>query len=188
MTMPRKLPTISGGSGPRLVRHTGIVACIEVRDDEGQLIPPDVALESVRDASILIAPQLFESLTPETTVARLTALQARVVISPGFEARLHQRCISSGLLALPLGEETVLELAEWAASRSSPVLTIDLDAQTIEPSGSEIPAYRFEVDPRVRRKLLLGLTDEEEMLQHVGSAAAKRTEDRQRRPWLYEPR
>jgi hypothetical protein len=81
----------------------------------------------------------------------------------------------------------VVDLAEWAASRARPMLTIDLDAQSIEPSGPGLPAFSFEVDARVRRKLLLGLTDEEEMLQHFGSTAALRTEDRKRRPWLYGP-
>lgn len=165
------------------MRHTGLAACIEV--GEGGLFDPDVALESVRDASILIAPQLFETASPETTLARLSRLEVRVIISPGFEARFYQRCISSGLLALPLGDETVVELAEWAASSPRPMLTIDLDAQSIEPSGSGSPLLSFEVDARVRRKLLLGLTDEEEMLQHFGSTAALRTEDRKRRPWLY---
>jgi 3-isopropylmalate/(R)-2-methylmalate dehydratase small subunit len=188
MTTPRKLPTISGGSGPRLVRHTGVAACIDIRDDEGELIGPDVAFEKVGDASILIVPQLFETESPETTLARLSRLDVRVIISPGFEARLHQRCVSTGVLALPLGDEAVVRLAEWAASRPRPTLTIDLDAQLIELVGSGSPPLSFEVDPRVRRKLLLGLTDEEEMLQHFGSTAALRSEDRKRRPWLYDPR
>jgi 3-isopropylmalate dehydratase small subunit len=167
------------------VRHTGLAACIEVGDDEENLLDPDVALAGVGDASILIAPQLFETASPETTLARLNRLEVRVIISPGFEVRFYQRCISSGLLALPLGTEIVDTLGEWAASRLRPMLTIDLDAQSIELSGSGSAALSFEVDARVRRKLLLGLTDEEEMLQHFGSTAALRTEDRRRRPWLY---
>ena len=186
--MPKKLPTISGGSGPRLVRYTGLAACIEVRDAEGELFTPDVALEGVGDASILIASELFEAVSPETTLARLSALGVQAIISPGFEARFYQRCISSGVLALPLEEATVQALAEWAASCPQPTLTIDLDEQVIEPAGADGGARSFEVDPRVRRKLMLGLTDEEEMLQHFGTTAALRIEDRKRRPWLYEPR
>ena len=184
--MPRKLPTISVGSGPRLVRHTGVVACIEVRDDRGELILPDVAFADAGAASILIATEIFETAAPETTLFRLAALDVRVIISPGFDAGFYRRCISSGVLPLPLEDEAVATLAEWSTSRPRPVLTIDLDEQSIERSGSELPALSFEVDPRVRRKLLLGLTDEEEMLQHVDGAAVLRTEDRKRRPWLYE--
>ena len=44
----------------------------------------------------------------------------------------------------------------------------------------------FDVDPRVRNKLLLGLTDLEETLRYVGDITALRTDDRSRRPWLYE--
>ena len=186
--MTRKLPTISGGSGPRIQRHTGGVACIEVRDEEGELIAPDAVLDGVGNASILIAREPFDTGSPETTLARLTARGVRVILSPGFEAHFYQRCISCGLLALPLEEEAVEALAEWAASRPDPVLTIDLDEQVIERSGPDGEARSFAMDPRVRRKLLLGLTDEEEMLQHFSSTAALRTEDRRRRPWLYDPR
>ena len=186
--MPRKLPTISGGSGPRLARHSGVVACIELRNDEGELIAPDIPFEGLSDASILIAREIFETLSPETTLARVTALGVRAIISPGFEARFYQRCISSGVLALPLDEARVAALADWAMSRPQPTLTIDLDAQVIEPAGPEVGTTSFQVDPRVRRKLLLGLTDEEEMLQHFGSTAALRTEDRKKRPWLYDSR
>jgi hypothetical protein len=72
------------------VRHTGLAACIEVGDDEENLLDPDVALAGVGDASILIAPQLFETASPETTLARLNRLEVRVIISPGFEVRFYQ--------------------------------------------------------------------------------------------------
>jgi 3-isopropylmalate dehydratase small subunit len=186
--MPRKLPTISGGSGPRLVRHTGLAVCVELRSDEGELLAPDVAFAGVGDASILIAREVFETLSPETALARLSALGVVALLSPGFEAGFYRRCLSRGLLALPPDEATVNELAEWAASCLRPTLTIDLDKQVIEPAGAHGGVRSFEVDPRVRRKLLLGLTDEEEMREHFGRTAALRSEDRRRRPWLYDPR
>lgn len=147
--MPRKLPTISGGSGPRLVRHSGVAACIDLRDDEGELIAPDIAFEGLRDASILIAREIFETLSPETTFARVTALGVRAIISPGFEARFYQRCISGGVLALPLDEATVDALAEWAVSRPQPTLTIDLDAQVIEPAGADGRTSSFQASMRL---------------------------------------
>jgi 3-isopropylmalate/(R)-2-methylmalate dehydratase small subunit len=107
----------------------------------------------------------------------------RAILSPGFEARFYQRCISSGVLALPLAEDTVDALGEYVASRPNAELTIDLDKQVIERPEAE--AIAFEVEPRIRQKLLAGLTDMEEMLRHVGSTAALRHDDRKRRPWLY---
>jgi 3-isopropylmalate/(R)-2-methylmalate dehydratase small subunit len=182
----RKLPTVSSGSGPRFVRHTGVVATVEVRDDQGELVPGDTLFASVRGASIVLAPEPFETAAPETAVARLTAAGVRAILSPGFEPRVYQRCISSGVLALPLEESKVEVLAEYVASRSGTELTIDLDKQVIERPDAE--AIAFEVEPRIRQKLLSGFTDMEEMLRHVGSTAALRQDDRKRRPWLYGDR
>jgi hypothetical protein len=92
------------------------------------------------------------------------------------------------VLALPLPDDFVDALAAWATSSPRPLLTVDLDEQVIEPDGAPEGTRSFEVDPRVRRKLLLGLTDEEEMLEHFGTTTALRIEDRKKRPWLYGPR
>ena len=179
----RKLPTISGGSGPRFVRVTGRASRIDNRDAQGDVIATDALLEGVREGPILITRDLFETISPETALARLLALGVRVILSPGFEARFYQRCLSHGLLALPLPEEAVDTLADHVESELDAELTIDLDKQVIEREGEDpIP---FEVEPRVRQKLLLGLTDMEEMLRHVSSTAARREEDRRKRPWLY---
>jgi 3-isopropylmalate/(R)-2-methylmalate dehydratase small subunit len=179
----RKLPTISGGSGPRLERLTGRVACIEVRDDRGEPIPPDAMLEGAPARPILVARDLFETSSPETAVARLGGLGVRVIISPGFDSRFHQRCLSYGMLPVPLEDGAVDALAAWVLSHPDAELTVDLDKQTIErPDGAPVA---FDVEPRVRQKLLLGLTDMEEMLRHVSSTAALREDDRKKRPWLY---
>jgi len=179
----RKLPTISGGSGPRFERLSGRTACIEVRDERGDVIPPDAMFEGVRDTPILIARDLFETNAPETAVARLDALGVRAIVSPGFEARFHQRCLTYGIFPLPLEDQTVDALADWATAHPDVEMTIDLDEQVVERPG--VDPIAFQVEPRVRQKLLLGLTDMEEMLRHVGSTAALRQNDRKKRPWLY---
>src|SRR5688500_5417741 len=103
--MTRKLPTISGGSGPRFDRHTGVAACIEVRDESGAMISPDVMFEHAGDASILISLQPFETDAIETALARLAGRGVRAILSSGFEAGFYQRCISSGMLAIPLEQD-----------------------------------------------------------------------------------
>jgi 3-isopropylmalate/(R)-2-methylmalate dehydratase small subunit len=182
----RKLPTIAGGSGPRFVRHTGRATCVRIRDEEGELLAPDFLFAHLADATILVTPEPFETGAIETTLARIAACGVRAIVSPGFEPRFYQKCISSGVLALPLMPESVEALAEYAESRPDATLTIDLDRQVIELPEREPLA--FEVEPRVRQKLLAGLTDMEEMLRHGGGAAALRSEDRKRRPWLYDAR
>jgi 3-isopropylmalate/(R)-2-methylmalate dehydratase small subunit len=160
-----------------------VAALVEVRDEKGELVSGDIMFANLRGASLVIASEPFETAAPETAVARLTAAGVRAILSPGFEARFYQRCISSGMLALPLEEEKVDALADYVATRPAAELTVDLDKQVIERSDAE--SIAFEVEPRIRQKLLSGLTDMEEMLRHVGSTAALRKDDRKRRPWLY---
>jgi 3-isopropylmalate dehydratase small subunit len=168
------------------VRHTGVVACIDVRREDGDMLTPDEMFAPVRGATVLVAQEPFEALSPETALARMKVLGVRAIVSPGFEPRFYRLCVSTGVLALPLEEEEVDALAGWAESRPEATVTIDLDKQLLElPPESGIEPRSFDVDSRVRKKLLLGLTDEEEMLQHAGSTSALRSEDRKRRPWLY---
>ncbi len=181
--MTRKLPTISGGTGPRFVRHAGLAACIDVRDESGEIISPDVMFERVGGASILVAPEPFRTLAIETSLARLDALGVRAIVSSAFEPHFYQKCIASGVLALPLEGDTVDAIAVYARSHPEAMWTIDLDRQLIERGEAE--PLPFEVEPRTRQKLLEGLTDMEEMLRYAPSAAVLRKQDRDRRPWLY---
>jgi 3-isopropylmalate/(R)-2-methylmalate dehydratase small subunit len=156
---------------------------VQVRNEQGELVSGDSMLANLGTTSILIAPEPFEAAAPETAAPRIAAAGVRAILSPGFEPRLFLRCISSGVLAIPLEEELVDALVEWVASRPDAELTIDLDKQVIERPDAD--AIAFEVEPRIRQKLLSGLTDMEEMLRHVRSTAALRKDDRQKRPWLY---
>ena len=85
---------------------------------------------------------------------------------------------------MALDEETIEEIADRVASNPGMELSIDLEEQLIECVGEE--AIPFETDPRVRNKLLLGLTDLDEAMRYSEDAAALRTEDREKRPWLYD--
>lgn len=183
-THPRKLPTISTGSGPRFVRHTGTAALVHVRDERDAVVAPDKLFESLQGASILVAREPFQSSAPETAVARLTSLDVRVVLALGFEPQVYSKCVAAGVLPLPLEEAALEVLVERVTSRPGDPITVDLERQVIEMSDRE--PLPFGVDPRTRNKLLSGLTDLEEVLKHAENAEALRSADRARRPWLYE--
>jgi 3-isopropylmalate/(R)-2-methylmalate dehydratase small subunit len=181
---PRKLPTISSGSGPRFVRHAGTAALIRVRDESDDVVAPDRMFESVQGASILLTREPFQSSAPETALARLVSLDVRVVLALGFEPQIYGKCVAAGVLPLPLEEATLEVLVDRVTSRPGDPITVDLERQVIEMSdGEPLP---FGVDPRTRTKLLSGLTDLEEVLKHAENAEALRSADRARRPWLYE--
>ncbi len=171
-----ELPTVSGGSGPRFLRHTGTAALVE----------PEAladALPERLDASILLVPALFQASAPESTLTRLASLGVRVVLALGFETLLHDRCVGYGILPAVLDEETLAELAERIAAGPSVETTVDLEKQLLERDGME--GVPIGVEPRARNKLLLGLTDQEEAMRYAREGAERRDRDRKRRPWLY---
>ena len=211
-----RLPTFSGGSGPRFARHVGIAAPFLLCNVDSDVIAPigpsslsglsagERAFEPLRylsdgsensefvlnqepyrNASILLAGENFGAgSAPESAVARLMAFGIRVVLAPSFGSDFQSNCVASGMLAMPLSEEVIVGLADWAGANPRVGMLVDLEQQMIECSGME--PISFSIDPRVRNKLLLGLNDLDEMLQHTENVRALRNEDRKRRPWIYD--
>jgi hypothetical protein len=63
-------------------------------------------------------------------------------------------------------------------------MMVDLERQVIDvPGMAPVP---FQMDPRVRNKLLGGLDDLDELQQHGDDARTKRSADRAARPWIYQ--
>lgn len=178
------LPTVSGGSGPRFIRHTGTASFVRMPDEPPEEITPDSVMELENDASIVLVREPFVPSAPEAMLARLAALAVRAVVAPGFESRFFDECVACGVLPVTVGDEVIDELAGWVASHPEVELTVDLEEQVIERPGMD--PVSFGVDPRARNKLLLGLTDLEEMMRYVGNISTFRSADRKRRPWLYD--
>ncbi len=112
------------------------------------------------------------------------AMGIRVVIAPSFGPIFFTNAFRFGLLAVPLEMEVIAELAEWVEAHPGVEMTVDLERQTIVAPGMQpVP---FEVDGRVRRKLLEGLHDLEEISEHLDAARTRRSDDRSRRPWVYQ--
>ena len=189
----KKLPTVTGGSGPRFVRHTGVVAPLPIDADgairyvldgsEGQGFVFDQ--EPYRDASILIAGKDFGAgSAPVSAVTRCMALGLRAVIAPGFEPQFYSNCFTFGMLPVILDEELIEKIADQVVKNPGVEMTVDLEKQVIEISGMEPTS--FSLDPRRRDKLLRGLNDLDEILQHSENVVAFRNDDRNKRPWVYE--
>jgi 3-isopropylmalate/(R)-2-methylmalate dehydratase small subunit len=189
----RRLPTVTRGSGPRFVRHTGVVAPLPIDVDsairhvlDGSEDPDSVLDQEIyRDASILLAGEDFDAGdTPVSAVTRLAARGIRSVIAPGFEPAFYNDSVAFGLLPVTLGEDEIEKIADRVVLNPGVEMTVDLERQVIEISDME--PISFSIDPRTRTKLLQGLNDLDEMLQHSENVVAFRDHDRNRRPWVYD--
>ena len=143
--------------------------------------------EPYREASILLAGENFGSGTVQAfAVVRLLACGMRVVIAPSFGPVFYDDCFDYGLLPVTLSRETVDATAERVAARPDVPMTVDLERLAI--GRPDMGTISFEIDPRLRNRLLLGSEEMElqERLQYEDAAEALRDADRLRRPWLYD--
>jgi 3-isopropylmalate/(R)-2-methylmalate dehydratase small subunit len=139
--------------------------------------------EPYRGASILVVAAIVGAESFMGTEGGLPALGIRVVIAPGFGSAFFSEAVRHGVLPIALPRDVIEEMLAWVEANPRQEMTVDLEAQVIDiPGGERTP---FEAPPRVRHKLLHGLDDLDELLQHREDAAAFRIEDRNRRPWLY---
>jgi 3-isopropylmalate/(R)-2-methylmalate dehydratase small subunit len=116
-------------------------------------------------------------------VSRLPCIGIRAVIAPGFDARFVSEAVRQGILPVALPGETIDAIGARLEASPREMITVDLECQTVDVPG--LGSFSFDTPPWVRRKLLQGLDDFDELLEHQEVAAAFRIEDRNRRPWLY---
>ena len=141
--------------------------------------------ENYRTASIMLTGRNFGTGSSRASgVTWPMAMGIRVVIAPSFGPIFYTNSFRYGLLAVPMDMEAIERLAEWAQGHPGVAITVDLEREMIvAPEMEPVP---FEVDSRVRRKLLEGLDDLEEISEHTATARSMRSEDRNRRPWVYQ--
>ncbi len=179
------LPTVTGGLGPRFLRHTGTAAVLEPPQTGGSTLQSRTSAPELREgASLLLTTGDFDpGEAPATAAARLVSQGICAVIAPGFERGFYELSFGYGLLPAIAGVGSIEALVAYLDHRPEARVTVDLEQQVIECDGTDqIP---FEVDPRGRNKLLLGLSDLDEITRHSAKTAELRAADRNRRPWLY---
>lgn len=135
--------------------------------DDGKTDNPDFELNrvNVKGASILVARQNFGSgSSREHAVWALADYGFRAVIAPSFADIFYNNSFKNGLLPIVLSEADVEDLFQRTAQGNPYQLTVNLENQTVsDGQGFE---RSFEIDPNRKHKLLHGLDDIAETLQH----------------------
>ena len=148
---------------------------------------PDFILnrEPYRQAQILVTgPNFGCGSSREGAVWSLQEMGIRAIIGSGFGDIFFANCFQNGILPIVVDKAIVDSLAsEIEATQGAGRIGIDLEAQTISaPSGKQ---HHFEIDPRRRESLLLGLDEVALTLQRDDEIRAFQAADRSARPWIY---
>ena len=103
------------------------------------------------------------------------------VIAPSFGDIFANNAVKNGLLPLVLPADTVAQLF----TRTRPyVLRVDLAEQQV--SDKEGNVWTFALLDEVKQRLLLGLDDIGQTLQHADDIRAYEQRRRQQEPWLFD--
>ena len=144
---------------------------------------PDLELNDPRfaGASILLARRNFGcGSSREHAVWALENYGFRCVIAPSFADIFFNNCFKNGVLPIVLEEEIVESLFQACAQGRR--LTVDLEQNQIRLGETLIP---FEVDASRRSRLLAGLDDIGETLQHRKAIEDYEAQRRESKPWLF---
>ncbi|HLY79421.1 MAG TPA: 3-isopropylmalate dehydratase small subunit [Caulobacteraceae bacterium] len=145
---------------------------------------PDFVLNDPRyaGAGVLIAGDNFGcGSSREHAPWALLDYGIRCVIAPSFADIFYNNCFQNGLLPVALPEAAVRALMDEAKGGNH-VFSVDLASQTVTaPTGQ---AYRFEIDPARKAKLLEGLDAIGETLQHAKDIDVYEMRQALAQPWL----
>jgi 3-isopropylmalate/(R)-2-methylmalate dehydratase small subunit len=121
---------------------------------------PDYILncEPYRRAVIAVAGRNFGvGSSREPAVFGLVTFGIRSVIAPNFGDIFFNNCLKNGLLPVRLPPAQVEILMRQLIDRPGAELTVDLPQQTV--TGPDGTAYRFDIEPLSKQRLLRGLDD-----------------------------
>ena len=150
------------------------------RDDPA--FPPNG--ERYRGAEILVAGENFGcGSSREHAVWALVDWGIRVVIAPSFGDIFYGNSFQNGLLPVRVAAAEASAIAGELDSSAAPLITVDLEAQTLEtPAGRMLS---FEIEPERRQALLQGLDDVTTTLRDLALIERFRRDDEIARPWIY---
>jgi 3-isopropylmalate/(R)-2-methylmalate dehydratase small subunit len=141
--------------------------------------------EPYRNAEVLITgPNFGCGSSREGAVWSLQEMGIRAIIGSGFGDIFFANCFQNGILPIMIDKPIVDELAmEVEHSQGAGRVGIDLEEQTITSPAGKV--HRFEIDPRRRAGLLVGLDEIELTLQRDAEIRAFQATDRTERPWIH---
>lgn len=167
-------------STPRSAGYAGYLLHDMRRRADGTL-DPDFGLNSLPDASVMIAQRNFGSgSSREAAVYALVDAGFRVVLAPSFGHIFASNAVGNGLLPACISPDA----AENLLARTPLHLKVDLDQQRVVFDGGAIP---FEIDPVWRLKLMNGWDDIDLTRAHLGDISAHAAAWQGRMPWSVPP-
>ncbi|MGA0602327.1 3-isopropylmalate dehydratase small subunit [Caulobacter sp. KR2-114] len=156
----------------------------DLRFDEAGAPKPDFVLNDPRyaGAGVLIAGDNFGcGSSREHAPWALLDYGVRCVVAPSFADIFYNNCFQNGLLPVALPADQVRALM-GEAKGGNHVFSVDLESQTVTaPSGA---AFRFEIDPGRKEKLLKGLDAIGETLQAAPAIDTFEHRKALSQPWL----
>ncbi|MGH8565111.1 MAG: 3-isopropylmalate dehydratase small subunit [Gammaproteobacteria bacterium] len=147
---------------------------------------PDFVLNDARyrGARVFLARDNFGcGSSREHAVWALLDYGIRCVIAPSFAEIFFSNCCKNGLLAIRLPAEVMDRLFSEVLSEPGFALTIDLAGQTVARPDGQI--LHFEIDPGIKRRLLLGLDDIAMTLQSADDIRRFEVRRRTEAAWLF---
>ena len=137
-----------------------------------------------REAEILVAGDNFGcGSSREHAPWALLDFGIRCIVSTSFADIFYNNCFKNGILPVTVPRDALDALMADASDRENPILTVDLEVQTItRPNGAVI---HFAIDEFRRDCLLDGLDDIGLTMQKVDRIDAFEARQREQQPWLY---
>ena len=119
----------------------------------------------------------------EHAVWALFEFGIRCVIAPSFADIFYNNCFKNGLLPIVLKEEIIEYLFGLAAGSRALEVEVNLETQRLSvETADDIP---FEIEPRRKQLLLLGLDDIGMTFMHSDEILEFEVRHRQAMPWIF---
>lgn len=156
----------------------------DFRFDENGAIKDDFVLnqEKYKKAQIIIAgPNFGCGSSREHAPWALLDFGIRAIISSSYADIFYNNCFKNGILPIKLPQEIVENLMGQANGHNCR-FDIDLESQTVCAPNGEI--HNFDIEPSMKRALLLGLDDIADSLTHDKQINDYKAKQKILMPWL----
>lgn len=156
----------------------------DFRFDENGNIKPDFVLnqEAYKGTQLIIAgPNFGCGSSREHAPWALLDFGIRAIIANSYADIFYNNCFKNGILPIKLPQEIVEELMAQANGHNCR-FDIDLEAQIVTAPDGKV--YHFEIEPSMKRALLLGLDDIADSLMHSNEIKDYKAKQKLLTPWL----